>query len=148
MKKPVSLCLPADISDDAVREHFSVCGDIVGVRIVRDRKTGLGKGFGYVLFEVCVSAVPPSESALGFAFYISIFFTFYMFDCYSLLALLLLLLSIVVVYNIKGQRWQRGGVHVLKAAWKTSSVEVNTEQTTLGCVQRKAVKHFGERSEL
>uniref|UniRef100_A0A8C0C5A6 RNA binding motif protein 34 n=1 Tax=Buteo japonicus TaxID=224669 RepID=A0A8C0C5A6_9AVES len=47
----VSLCLPADISDDAVREHFSVCGGVVAVRIVRDRKTGLGKGFGYVLFE-------------------------------------------------------------------------------------------------
>ncbi|NWI86386.1 RBM34 protein, partial [Pitta sordida] len=43
--------LPYDIHDDAVREHFHVCGDVVGVRIVRDRKTGLGKGFGYVLFE-------------------------------------------------------------------------------------------------
>ncbi|KFV38989.1 RNA-binding protein 34, partial [Tyto alba] len=43
--------LSYDISDDAVREHFSVCGGIVAVRIVRDRKTGLGKGFGYVLFE-------------------------------------------------------------------------------------------------
>ncbi|NWS70373.1 RBM34 protein, partial [Crotophaga sulcirostris] len=43
--------LSYDISDDAVREHFSVCGGVVAVRIVRDRKTGLGKGFGYVLFE-------------------------------------------------------------------------------------------------
>ncbi|NXR61691.1 RBM34 protein, partial [Rhadina sibilatrix] len=43
--------LPYDIQDDAVREHFHVCGDIVGVRVVRDRRTGLGKGFGYVLFE-------------------------------------------------------------------------------------------------
>ncbi|NWI56008.1 RBM34 protein, partial [Calyptomena viridis] len=43
--------LPYDIPNDAVREHFHVCGDVVGVRIVRDRKTGLGKGFGYVLFE-------------------------------------------------------------------------------------------------
>ncbi|NXX35736.1 RBM34 protein, partial [Nicator chloris] len=40
-----------DIRDDAVREHFRVCGDIVGVRVVRDSRTGLGKGFGYVLFE-------------------------------------------------------------------------------------------------
>uniref|UniRef100_A0A8B9GFP8 RNA binding motif protein 34 n=1 Tax=Amazona collaria TaxID=241587 RepID=A0A8B9GFP8_9PSIT len=38
-------------NDDAVREHFSVCGGVVAVRIVRDRNTGLGKGFGYVLFE-------------------------------------------------------------------------------------------------
>ncbi|NWW44246.1 RBM34 protein, partial [Pedionomus torquatus] len=43
--------LSYDISNDAVREHFSVCGGVVAVRIVRDRKTGLGKGFGYVLFE-------------------------------------------------------------------------------------------------
>ncbi|NXN61935.1 RBM34 protein, partial [Rynchops niger] len=43
--------LSYDISDDDVREHFSVCGGVVAVRIVRDGKTGLGKGFGYVLFE-------------------------------------------------------------------------------------------------
>ncbi|NWI63724.1 RBM34 protein, partial [Todus mexicanus] len=43
--------LSYDISNDAVREHFSVCGGVVAVRVVRDRKTGLGKGFGYVLFE-------------------------------------------------------------------------------------------------
>ncbi|NXE38942.1 RBM34 protein, partial [Ptilorrhoa leucosticta] len=43
--------LSYDIHDDAVREHFHVCGDVVGVRVVRDRRTGLGKGFGYVLFE-------------------------------------------------------------------------------------------------
>lgn len=69
----VCLCLPADISNDAVREHFAVCGEVVAVRIVRDRKTGLGKGFGYVLFEVCVSAVrqdagSSSKSELRFAF--------------------------------------------------------------------------------
>ncbi|XP_075268435.1 RNA-binding protein 34 isoform X2 [Opisthocomus hoazin] len=43
--------LSYDISDNAVREHFSVCGGVVAVRVVRDRRTGLGKGFGYVLFE-------------------------------------------------------------------------------------------------
>ncbi|NXY87639.1 RBM34 protein, partial [Alcedo cyanopectus] len=43
--------LSYDISDEAVREHFSVCGAVVGVRVVRDRNTGLGRGFGYVLFE-------------------------------------------------------------------------------------------------
>ncbi|NWW35153.1 RBM34 protein, partial [Panurus biarmicus] len=43
--------LSYDIHDDAVREHFLVCGDVVGVRVVRDSRTGLGKGFGYVLFE-------------------------------------------------------------------------------------------------
>ncbi|NXR87251.1 RBM34 protein, partial [Hypocryptadius cinnamomeus] len=43
--------LAYDIRDDAVREHFHDCGDVVGVRVVRDRTTGLGKGFGYVLFQ-------------------------------------------------------------------------------------------------
>ncbi|NXL90829.1 RBM34 protein, partial [Alectura lathami] len=43
--------LSYDISDDAVREHFADCGGVVAVRIVRDRQTGMGKGFGYVLFE-------------------------------------------------------------------------------------------------
>ncbi|XP_071595133.1 RNA-binding protein 34 isoform X2 [Heliangelus exortis] len=52
--------LSYDISDDAVREHFSVCGEVVAVRVVRDKKTGLGKGFGYVLFELLfhLSALP------------------------------------------------------------------------------------------
>ncbi|XP_075268426.1 RNA-binding protein 34 isoform X1 [Opisthocomus hoazin] len=48
--------LSYDISDNAVREHFSVCGGVVAVRVVRDRRTGLGKGFGYVLFEFHLSA--------------------------------------------------------------------------------------------
>ncbi|XP_006016404.1 RNA-binding protein 34 [Alligator sinensis] len=43
--------LSYDLEDDAVREHFSECGNVVAVRIVRDRNTGIGKGFGYVLFE-------------------------------------------------------------------------------------------------
>ncbi|KFP27359.1 RNA-binding protein 34, partial [Colius striatus] len=43
--------LSYDISDEVVRQHFTVCGDVVAVRVVRDRQTGVGKGFGYVLFE-------------------------------------------------------------------------------------------------
>ncbi|XP_060099066.1 RNA-binding protein 34 [Heteronotia binoei] len=43
--------LPYDVDDDTVRHHFSECGTVKGVRIVRDRNTGIGKGFGYVLFE-------------------------------------------------------------------------------------------------
>ncbi|XP_066467553.1 RNA-binding protein 34 [Tiliqua scincoides] len=43
--------LPYEIDDDTVRKHFSDCGNVIGVRIVRDRNTGIGKGFGYVLFE-------------------------------------------------------------------------------------------------
>ncbi|KAM6459905.1 RNA-binding protein 34 [Liasis olivaceus] len=43
--------LPYEIDDDTVRNHFLECGYVTGVRIVRDRNTGVGKGFGYVLFE-------------------------------------------------------------------------------------------------
>ncbi|XP_040823922.1 RNA-binding protein 34 isoform X3 [Ochotona curzoniae] len=39
------------IEESAVEEHFLDCGSIVAVRIVRDHVTGIGKGFGYVLFE-------------------------------------------------------------------------------------------------
>ncbi|XP_078061550.1 RNA-binding protein 34 isoform X2 [Mustelus asterias] len=43
--------LPYDISEDQVRDHFCQCGEIESVRIVRDRFSGMGKGFGYVLFQ-------------------------------------------------------------------------------------------------
>ncbi|XP_007668505.1 RNA-binding protein 34 isoform X2 [Ornithorhynchus anatinus] len=38
------------IEEASVQEHFSDCGQVVAVRIVRDGVTGAGKGFGYVLF--------------------------------------------------------------------------------------------------
>ncbi|XP_048028033.1 RNA-binding protein 34 [Megalobrama amblycephala] len=43
--------LPYDISELPVREHFLECGNVEAVRLVRDRESGMGKGFGYVLFE-------------------------------------------------------------------------------------------------
>ncbi|XP_007936664.1 RNA-binding protein 34 [Orycteropus afer afer] len=43
--------LPYKIEESAVEEHFLDCGSIVAVRIMRDQVTGIGKGFGYVLFE-------------------------------------------------------------------------------------------------
>ncbi|XP_026359925.2 RNA-binding protein 34 isoform X2 [Ursus arctos] len=43
--------LPYKVEETAVEEHFLDCGSIVAVRIVRDRVTGVGRGFGYVLFE-------------------------------------------------------------------------------------------------
>lgn len=43
--------LPYKIEDSAVEDHFLDCGTVVAVRIVRDPVTGLGRGFGYVLFE-------------------------------------------------------------------------------------------------
>ena len=42
--------------EDNVRKHFKKCGTITNVRLVRDTKTGIGKGFGYVNFD-CTDAV-------------------------------------------------------------------------------------------
>lgn len=43
--------LPYDISELPLQNHFQECGNIEAVRLVRDRDSGMGKGFGYVLFE-------------------------------------------------------------------------------------------------
>ncbi|XP_037023872.2 RNA-binding protein 34 [Artibeus jamaicensis] len=43
--------LPYKVEESAVEGHFLDCGAIVAVRIVRDALTGIGRGFGYVLFE-------------------------------------------------------------------------------------------------
>ncbi|XP_017333065.1 RNA-binding protein 34 [Ictalurus punctatus] len=43
--------LPYDIKELPLRQHFEECGKVEAVRLVRDRNTGVGKGFGYILFE-------------------------------------------------------------------------------------------------
>lgn len=43
--------LPFTVDEEAVRGQFSDCGDIESVRLVRDAKTGVGKGFGFVTFK-------------------------------------------------------------------------------------------------
>lgn len=43
--------LPFNIKEEELREHFIQCGDVDDVRIIRDNKTGVGKGFGYVNFK-------------------------------------------------------------------------------------------------
>ncbi|XP_038130527.1 RNA-binding protein 34 isoform X1 [Cyprinodon tularosa] len=43
--------LAFDLKELALRQHFEPCGTVEAVRLVRDAKSGLGKGFGYVLFE-------------------------------------------------------------------------------------------------
>ncbi|UJR30382.1 hypothetical protein I4U23_017917 [Adineta vaga] len=43
--------LPFDANDDDVWKAFEECGEIESVRLVRDRATSVGKGFGYVLFQ-------------------------------------------------------------------------------------------------
>lgn len=42
--------LPFIIKEEQLRQHFSECGDIQNVRVVRDPQTFLGKGIGYVQF--------------------------------------------------------------------------------------------------
>ena len=43
--------LPFTITTERLREVFQHCGEIEGTRVVRDKKTGCGKGFGFVLFK-------------------------------------------------------------------------------------------------
>ena len=43
---------PIDEKEEKVRKLFAVCGDIDNVRLIRDKNTCMGKGFGYVLFKV------------------------------------------------------------------------------------------------
>ncbi|XP_043196295.1 RNA-binding protein 34-like [Amphibalanus amphitrite] len=49
--------LPLNAEDNQLWSHFADCGTIVSVRIVRDRETSVGKGFGYVNFSA-EEAVP------------------------------------------------------------------------------------------
>ncbi|XP_018540336.1 RNA-binding protein 34 [Lates calcarifer] len=43
--------LSFEINEVMFRRHFEECGAVEAVRLVRDQNSGLGKGFGYVLFE-------------------------------------------------------------------------------------------------
>ena len=59
-------CVPcADAQEEEVRRHLEACGDIANVRLVRDSATGLGKGFGFVLFEVCCEDILLFLSRVG-----------------------------------------------------------------------------------
>ena len=49
--------LPFGIEDEALWTHFGECGNIQDVRIIRDQTNGLGKGFGYVNFDVIPSLI-------------------------------------------------------------------------------------------
>ena len=42
--------LPFTADEEKLRSCFSDCGDVESVRIIRDAKTGIGKGFGFVSF--------------------------------------------------------------------------------------------------
>ena len=42
--------LPLDIKEEELRSHFAPVGEIVNVRVVRDRRTMKGIGIGYVRY--------------------------------------------------------------------------------------------------
>lgn len=42
--------LSFDIDEENIWKMFESCGKITGVRMIRDKETGVGKGFGYVSF--------------------------------------------------------------------------------------------------
>ncbi|XP_013771666.1 RNA-binding protein 34-like isoform X1 [Limulus polyphemus] len=49
--------LPFNAEEEELYSFFSECGDIAGVRIVRDPLSGLGKGFGFILFKTLDSVM-------------------------------------------------------------------------------------------
>lgn len=58
--------LPFIAGEEEVRAHFADCGSIENVRIVRDPKTFLGKGIGYIMFtekEACRQAVETKNAS-------------------------------------------------------------------------------------
>lgn len=43
--------LPFVVSEEEVRTHFAQYGTILNVRLIREPKTFIGKGIGYVMFK-------------------------------------------------------------------------------------------------
>ena len=46
-----------DVKEESLRSIFEVAGVIENIRVIRDKFTGIGKGFGYILFKVIVPLV-------------------------------------------------------------------------------------------
>nr|CAG8680587.1 12461_t:CDS:2 [Entrophospora candida] len=60
--------LDFEAQEEELWQHFKNCGDIDYVRIVRDAKTNLGKGFAYIQFKDCGSvelALKLNDTKLG-----------------------------------------------------------------------------------
>ena len=43
--------LPFILSEEELRSYFEDCGKIENIRLIRDSKTYLGKGIGYIMFS-------------------------------------------------------------------------------------------------
>lgn len=49
--------LPYSVNEEDVRRHFEDFGEMENVRVVRDPVTGMGKGFGFIVFKVAEQSV-------------------------------------------------------------------------------------------
>lgn len=50
--------LDFEAQEENLWRHFASCGKVESVRVVRDSKTNVGKGFAYVQFEACLQGEP------------------------------------------------------------------------------------------
>jgi hypothetical protein len=57
--------LPFHCEEHTLREHFAACGAVTNVRIIRDKDTALGKGFGFALAPL-PGAARSTRTASGF----------------------------------------------------------------------------------
>ena len=55
--------IPSDVEEGLWRQ-FSKAGTVESVRVVRDEKTRVGKGFAYVQFQVCLNNILPKISLI------------------------------------------------------------------------------------
>jgi RNA recognition motif-containing protein len=40
--------LPWKISEETLKDHFSQCGEVFSIKIIKDKDTGRSKGFGFI----------------------------------------------------------------------------------------------------
>ena len=57
-----------DVKEETLRTTFQVAGDIENIRVIRDKFTGIGKGFGYILFKVSVNTNIPIYMSIYISF--------------------------------------------------------------------------------
>jgi len=53
--------LPWKTTEKELREAFSKFGEVEEVKVIRDRRTGKSKGFGFVTFESAESAMKAKD---------------------------------------------------------------------------------------
>lgn len=56
--------LDISVDENKLKRHFSVCGKIISVRVMRDKK-GISRGFGFVCYSVPEEATTAIDSLNG-----------------------------------------------------------------------------------